>query len=147
MSFYILILTDSEIEDAFQRFNLIKRNQKWPIYITTNNKDKLKSGDNFLVYIAGKQDYSQSFIAMFTAHEVVSNRVIINLDLLAKGINKIHSHLGFNLLKVFPTPICIYSVRPYISFLGENNSPVGAFLRGGCKKISSQDFQEIIDRT
>lgn len=146
MSFYILTLTDSETEHAFQRFNSIKCKQRWPIYVTTNNKSKLKRGDNFLVYIAGKQDHSQSFIATFTADEVFSNPVTISLNLLAKGINKIHSHLGFNTLKVFPSPIDIDSVRPFLSFLGDNNSSGGVFPRGGCKKISSQDFQKIIDR-
>ena len=121
---------------ATHRLNL----RKWPIFAGTRNRRVFKSGDDVLIYLAGKGELS--------GHVVAQTRIAAARP--AKPHEEIDPH---NVLATAPVlvlelcevrqldpPVRIKSLLSRLSFVSPGPR-WGAALMGGCRRLSAADYE------
>lgn len=115
----------------------------WPLYKGTSHKDKIVVGDKCLFYIGGEKDLRRHILARATVVEVlINNDLIDDVDILT-GLPEKRLVLGG--LKYLDEPKDIRKILDKLSFIPNKTKYWGVALQGGCKKISAEDFQIIIN--
>jgi len=118
----------------------------WPFYQSTSHRKELQAGDNALIYLAGETKYSQKILGWVRIEGIEQN---------VRKIPKFESAL------VVPKPTDIALITKYI-FFDElipikplvsklsfilNPEQWGKYMQGGCKKISADDFDVVLNAT
>ena len=151
-NFFLLIVSDgfdfsNQKKSAFETMQLRLESLTWPIYQRTPNKDIIKSGDECLVYIAGKGLNSRHIVCTFEVEEIdhknISAKKTIEID-MANGTPI--KYLVPKEIIFFDNPVYIPSLLSKLSFIKKNKQYWGAYLQGGCKKITPSDFNLIVNQ-
>lgn len=147
-NFYVLIATDivdifgrdlSAFEAAEERLSA----NVWPIYSNTSNSRLIASGDQLVIYLAGKGLASQSFVAYSSICAVREPRR--KKSELSRLAPEQHPAKVIELKRTrwFTKPVEIRPLLRSLEFIPENLEKWGAAMQSGCKKIASSDFYVI----
>ena len=144
MNIYILIVSDTKESIAYDKAIYWYNNKKWPLFKTTHNKNKITKHDRFLVYIAGENKNSQSFISELLINDIEVCRTENNLATISKKYgNSIHSYLCIDKVLQFTSPVFVENIKNKLNFIKDKNGSSGAYFRGGCKLLSLEDYSLI----
>lgn len=141
METYIFVVGDSlgindknVSSDYIATYRLEKR--AWPLYRHTRNRAAIKTGDEVIIYLAGRMHGSQSFIASAVIDD------ICNDVSSCRDNEKLLSEPPYQCLKLRKIKYYHYvSVRPFLDKLSfvKDKSRWGMYFQGGTRKISKHD--------
>ena len=117
----MLVISDTDKE--FKKRIVEKR---WPIFINTTNKKKLRAGDLAVIYKAGEG--GQAFLG--TA-EVKSE--------FKQDSNHMDGYMNIDSFKVWKKPKKIIPILDKLDFI-KNKTHWGIYMQGGVKEISEKDY-------
>lgn len=149
--YYILITTDSynifgTKVSAYEVCKSRLKNNYWPLYKSTDNLEKIKKKDKFVIYVGGRCEYRQHFISSF---ECVS---IINKNF--KKVDKKYLELANSP----PTKEILFKENKSTKILGimdvidqldhtkNRKKKWGSLMMGGCRIISLNDYKLITSK-
>lgn len=148
MAYYLLITSDTEDIDGnvVSAYDVIGHRAKrgvWPLYKGTPNRSQIQSGDECVLYAAGRHEFAQHFLYRVTIRsvETASNRDAVDLDnILSSAPDKIINLFG---VREFTPPKAIRQIMTNLHFIPKNTAAWGCVMQGGCKKIGKEDFSLI----
>jgi predicted RNA-binding protein len=106
------------------------KEKKWPIFLNTQNRTKLKMGDRIVFYKAGK--HGKKFIG----------KASISTELQKEGID---FSLGLSNVEIWEKPINITSLIDSLEFIKDKTN-WGSHLQGGVRSISNSDYTAILSK-
>ncbi|PKG84386.1 hypothetical protein CXF85_08680 [Colwellia sp. 75C3] len=145
MQYFLFITVDAShfelrkklpaVEVINNRLNL----RLWPIYQRTNHKDHISSGDKCLFYVGGTKELIRHVIASATILDVsVDNSLIDHEDY---SVSLPYKKLILDTPNYFSAPVNLKDFLSNLSFVPKNTKYWGTSLQGGCKKITSNDYE------
>ena len=146
---YILITSDSYTAGgstiaAFDICVVRLKHGRWPLYVSTAHTNRIKPGDKFLVYVAGKHYSRQCFISSFKVIEIISKK-LLNID--EKILNLTNPNPVKELIFKKSEALKVVNIKEYLDRLDHTKKRVsnkwGALMMGGVKKISDDDYNLI----
>ena len=117
--------------------------KKWPLYRNTQGIQKIKNDSQFLIYLAGKNKYSQQFVASF-----ITDKIIEGFDMHYDNFNQSYLHsvikeyIQIKEIKIFEQPFSKKTKMNELDFI-KNKDKYGIYFQGGLKSISEQEFKKI----
>lgn len=149
-SFYLLVATDTETVDGDCRAGYEVARERlcrglWALYRRTPNRERIKTGDEIVVYAAGSKRGGMCFVGSATVSQaLVPGRPLENFDgnLLSDAPVRVIELKHVNL---FDEPLSIREVRDELAFISQHKR-WGVMLQGGCRRISSEDYEAIVRR-
>jgi hypothetical protein len=148
---YIFVASDSEDIDGnrISAYLIAKKRlnaECWPLYAKTPLRNSLKKGDCCLIYLAGNRENAQHFIATVSIKEIIefSNKYIaIDGENVIAGLPVCIVLL--ETIKLIKQPISIKKLLNKLSFICANKQKWGAAMHTGCRRITKDDYNHIIE--
>jgi predicted RNA-binding protein len=119
----------------------------WPIYKHTRNRNRLKKNDKLIFYLsAGGTNLKNSKIQQCFFAEATSSSTVQHVNFHQPETWDIHCpDKGIQLkeAKYFIRPVYVKTIFEELFFI-KNPQKYGAYLQGGCRNISEDDYNLIV---
>tara|TARA_B110000503_G_scaffold17375_1_gene25200 strand:- start:618 stop:1085 length:468 start_codon:yes stop_codon:yes gene_type:complete len=151
---YILVSSDGFTDSgaALSAYNICLariRRGRWPMYSNTAHNKRIKSNDQFIIYVAGKKVNKQNFILSFKAKKIITKKIeMLNVDHAILKLTNPHPDK-----EIVFEPKEINNLLPIHSCLDmldhtKNRKSVkwGSLMMGGAKSITEHDFKFIASK-
>ena len=152
-SFFILICNDRHryLLSEPSAFNLAKERLKartWGLNSTTPNRQKIKKGDQVVIFCTGKRMWGRHLIghAHIEKAPVIARRKNNSTYILNNYENSEYEVRLSNVL-FFKKFVPLLKILTKLKFIPRTKRTIWwHFLRSGCKKISKDDFKIILKK-
>jgi hypothetical protein len=143
---YLLVVTTSQRWDggSVPGFDLAERrlrDREWPLYKNTRNRSVIRSGDQLMVYVAGKGLNSTSVVATATVRKI-EKILTPSLYHERKELCVPFADLLIRLdqVVILPSPVPFRAMLSELDCRPTNMAKWGAILQGGCRRLTDHDF-------
>ena len=116
---------------------------EWGLKERTRNRKAFKVGDIVLIYIAGRRELAQHFLAWATiATSSHPSRASVLLDAPdLRGAISSEFKIGLTDIQLFRKPVNIRTILHRLTFIPSKRLPVWwVYLQGGSTRITKKDF-------
>ena len=130
----------SAYDIAVSRLNL----KKWPVYRDTILRTQFIDGDEVVFYLAGKEKYSQHFIARATISGGLETvELHYDLDILETDKRIVSGYISFKKVNIFNEPVSLKNIINELDFI-KNKNNYGLYFQGGIRHIDKKNFNLIL---
>jgi hypothetical protein len=135
-----------EVLSAVEVANNRLEKQEWAIYSRTKFKDKILTGDSVFIYVghtSQKHDaYRYSIIAKADIVSIRQDRRMGNwFEMENYFVDMPHKILKLGNIKRFKNPFSIKSNLRKLDLVNGTTSNWGAYMQGGCKRLTAKDVK------
>lgn len=116
------------INDTNKEFKKRMRDERWPIFVHTQNRKNLQIGDNVIFYEAGLG--GQKFLGTSSINSEV------------KKTTRLDYFVELNNINVWKKNVKVKDLLNKLDFI-KDKQVWGRFLQGGVRRISEKDFDII----
>lgn len=156
MNYFILLASDTDPcrlakPSAYQVAKYRLGRGEWGLARLTRHRMSLSIGDTLLIYVSGRRDLCQHFIAscnVLSLPQPLPSKLASLVDAPdQQGIAPPFYSVGLKNVSYLPNPVSIQELRTQLSFIKQPHSKKwGAYLQGGVVRMTSKDYRLICNR-
>jgi predicted RNA-binding protein with PUA-like domain len=156
MNYFIFLASDTDPcrlakPSAYQVAKYRLGRGEWGLARLTRHRMDLRIGDTILIYVSGRRDLSQHFLASCNVSSLPTPIPAKLANLVdapdQQGISPPFYSVALKNVSYLPNPVPIQELRTQLSFIKQPNSKKwGAYLQGGVVRMTPEDYRLICKR-